>query len=104
MLKNLNEMRLGFTIGLLLFTGLVKAQNSDLINVDEVSRIEKTLSSDKMQGRETFTPGLDSAASFIAQEFKKAGLLPVNANSYFQNFSLIRTKPLSASATLDGVA
>jgi hypothetical protein len=95
-------MRLRLIIGLLLLTGFARAQKGDIINVNEVTRIEKALASDKMQGRESFTPGIDSAASFIAEEFRNAGLMPVNGQSYFQEFSLIRTKPLSMSATLDG--
>ena len=46
------------------------AQDIDkIINATEVERIEKTLSSDDMQGRKTFTPGIDKAADFIANEF-----------------------------------
>jgi Zn-dependent M28 family amino/carboxypeptidase len=95
-------MRSELIIVLLLFAVSVQAQDSAIINVDEVSRIEKTLSSDKMQGRKTFSPGIDSAANFIADEFRKAGLLPANGNSFFQEFSLIRTKPLKVSGILDG--
>ena len=48
------------------------AQNIDkIINPAEVERIEKILSADDMQGRKTFTPGIDKAADFIAAEFAK---------------------------------
>ncbi len=46
----------------------------DLITEKEVARIEKILSSDEMEGRRTFTKGIDKAAAFIADEFKKTGL------------------------------
>lgn len=44
------------------------------IQKEEVKRIEAALSSDKMEGREIFTPGIDSASVFIEKEFKKVGL------------------------------
>jgi hypothetical protein len=75
----------------------------DIINAKEVERIEKTLASDDMRGRRTFTPDIDKAADFIADEFKKAGLTTWNnSSSYRQEFSMIRPKFISASATLDG--
>jgi Zn-dependent M28 family amino/carboxypeptidase len=70
----------------------------------EVERIERILSADDMQGRKPFTPGIDKAADFIAAEFKKAGLQPVKAGSYFQDFSMLRTKLVSAKATVNGKA
>lgn len=41
------------------------------------------LASDELEGRATPSPGLDKAADFIAEQFKKAGLEPVDG-SYFQ--------------------
>ena len=46
----------------------------NIINVKDVTRIQKTLSSDEMLGRAVHTPGIEKAAEFIASEFKKAGL------------------------------
>lgn len=73
-----------------------------IINAAEVERIEKILSADDMQGRRTFTPGIDKAADFIAEEFKKAGLQPVNGKSYFQEFKLVKAKFISADGTING--
>ncbi len=95
----------------ILLTGLLAltvsfliAQNIDaIINVKEVERIEKKLAADDMRGRKTFSPEIDKAADFIAAEFKKAGLQTMNNNSSFrQEFSMIRTKFISAAAQLDG--
>ena len=82
------------------------AQNIDaIINVKEVERIEKTLASDDMRGRKTFSPDIDRAADFIAAEFKKAGLQTLNNNSsYRQEFAMVRPKFISAAAILDGVS
>ncbi len=76
-----------------------------IINAKEVERIERTLSSDEMQGRKAFTPGIDKAADFIATEFKKIGLQTENnSGSYLQVFSLVRPKFISASGVFDGIA
>ncbi len=82
------------------------SQNIDkILNAKEVERIEKTLSSDDMQGRATFTPGNDKAAAFIADEFKKAGLKTWNNSGTFiqQLPPMIGSKPVSLSAKMDGV-
>ena len=56
----------------------VHGQSIDkIVTSKEVSRIEKILSADDMQGRRTFTPGIDKASAFIESEFKKAGLKPL---------------------------
>jgi len=77
----------------------------DLINVKEVERIEKVLSADDMLGRKTFSPGIDKAAGFIAGEFQKSGLKFFNGlSSYRQEFSMIKTKFISATGNFDGQA
>ena len=42
-----------------------------IISIAEVERIEKILSADDMQGRRTFTAGIDKAADFIESEFQE---------------------------------
>lgn len=82
----------------------LSAQSIDkIINAAEVERIEKVLSSDDMRGRKTFTPDIDRAADFIAAEFKKNGLqyFP-GLNDYRQQFSMIKTKFISAEGHFDG--
>lgn len=83
------------------------AQDIDkIINAKEVERIERILSADDMEGRRTFTRGIDKAAAFIADEFKKTGLQTLsNTNgSYLQQFAMIRPKFISASCTFDGIS
>ncbi|MES2373163.1 MAG: M28 family peptidase [Bacteroidota bacterium] len=81
------------------------AQDIDkILNAKEVERIERTLSSDEMQGRATFSPGIDKAAAFIADEFKKAGLQPWNGTTFIQQLpNMVAGKPTSISIKLDGV-
>lgn len=72
-----------------------------IINATEVERIEKILAADDMQGRKTFTPGIDKAADFIAAEFAKSKLGFFGyANSYFQDITMIKTKPVELSGML----
>ena len=76
-----------------------------LIKQDDVDRIIKTLSADDMQGRATFTPGIEKAAQFIEGEYKKAGLVPLTGNKDFrQNFAMATVTPGAASVTINGKA
>ena len=94
-----------FTVGLFLLTTsflLAQTKIDDAINVRDVNRIEKTLSSDEMRGRKTFTPDIDRAADFIAGEFKKIGLedlqppasqLVADSDMYRQKFTVGSSHP-----------
>ncbi len=76
-----------------------------LIDQKDVERIIKSLAADDMQGRATFSPGIDKAATFIEGEFKKAGLQPLEGlSSYRQDFKVYRTSPEQTMVKLDGVA
>jgi peptidase M28-like protein len=84
-----------------LATTVTNAQKIDkIINAKEVERIEKTLSSDAMQGRRTFTPGIDKAALFVADEFRKSGIQQYKG-SYLQEFTIPQTLSV-VSGTLNG--
>jgi len=79
------------------------AQDIDkIITKDYVDRLIKTLSSDDMQGRATFSPGIDKAATFIEKEFKSIGLQPLEGKTYRQTFYKYQVKPQSAVLSLDG--
>ena len=75
---------------ILLFSFIVvalHAQEKPIIDKQEIVRIETTLASDKMQGRQIFTNGIDSASAFIEKEFKKIGLdYYKNLQNYRQEF------------------
>lgn len=74
-----------------------------IITNKEVTRIEKILSADDMQGRRTFTPGIDKASAFIESEFKEIGLQTFNgATNYRQEFSMTASKAVSSKITIDG--
>ncbi|OXA78433.1 Peptidase family M28 [Flavobacterium aquidurense] len=82
----------------------VHGQSIDkIITNKEVTRIEKILSADDMQGRRTFTPGIDKASAFIESEFAAIGLQTFNAaTNYRQEFSMTASSALSSKITIDG--
>lgn len=89
-----------FILTAIFFSGIIlHAQN---IDKNEVARILKTLSSDEMQGRAVFTPGIEKAAAFISDEFKKAGIQPYQDDSYYQVFYLKRANFKSVSGKVNG--
>ncbi|MGX7667416.1 M20/M25/M40 family metallo-hydrolase [Flavobacterium pedocola] len=74
---------------LLLLGSFGFSQKKPVIQASEVVRIETVLASDKMQGREIFSPGIDSASAFIEKEFQKAGLsFYGDLKSYRQEFEV----------------
>lgn len=76
----------------------------EIINVKEVQRIENVLASDEMRGRKTFSPEIDRAADFIANEFKSAGLKTWNNNiDYRQEFAMIKANEIATTANFDDV-
>ncbi len=89
---------------LLFITTLLDAQKAEkFISQNETERIEKFLSSDDLAGRQIYTPGIEKAASFIANEFKQNGLATFkNSASHLQSFTKISAKFIAASGNLDG--
>ena len=92
------QIKLVFVFMLLSFS--VFAQ----IEQPEVARILQTLCADDMQGRKPGTQASANAASFIANEFEKAGLkfLP-GTSSYIQQFNILSSTIIEASVSVDGV-
>ena len=66
------------------------------ISLSDLKRHMYVLASDSLEGRETGKPGLDKAARYIANEFKKYGIPALNG-SYFQNYVLDERKPNGVS-------
>jgi Zn-dependent M28 family amino/carboxypeptidase len=70
------------------FGFLAQAQVKPVIQKSEIVRIETELASDKMQGRQVFTAGIDSASAFIEKEFGKIGLAHFkDLKNYRQEFA-----------------
>ncbi|WP_266204617.1 M20/M25/M40 family metallo-hydrolase [Pontibacter kalidii] len=91
---------LAFACGL--FTA-ASAQQVSTITQNEVTRIVSTLSDDDMQGRASFTPGIEKAAKFIQAEFQRIGLQPLpGEDDHLQTFSVYRISPDEKEAKLNG--
>ncbi|MXV14578.1 M20/M25/M40 family metallo-hydrolase [Hufsiella ginkgonis] len=95
-----------YSLALLLLAGCAAQKPSSLVKNADVERIIRTLSADDMQGRGTFTPGIDKAAKFIESEFAKIGLQPLQGESGFRQVipDMYMIKPTLVEATVDGNA
>lgn len=91
------------TIAFLLLNSCVAQKPEQIIKEAEIARIIKTLSADDMEGRGTFTPGIDKAAKFIENEFKQIGLKPLAGYTGFrQEFMVQRIMPTAAKVKVNG--
>ncbi len=81
-----------------------KKQTASVANVvSDAERILKTLSADDMQGRATFTPGAEKAASFIENEFRAYGLQPISgATSFRQTFNVRNVSVRETDVNING--
>jgi hypothetical protein len=85
------------------FSSCAVQRPDQLVNQLDVERIVRILSSDDMQGRASFTPGAEKAATFIENEFKQIGLQPLTGEKGLrQTFMMNRIKPASTEVTIDG--
>lgn len=90
-------------VALLFLSSCAVQKPEKLIKEADVARLIKTLSSDEMEGRATFTPGIDKAAKFIENEFKEIGLQPLDVHmDYRQDFSVKRIKAGQIEALVNG--
>jgi hypothetical protein len=90
-------------VALLLLSSCAVQKPEKLIKEADVARLIKTLSSDEMEGRASFTPGIDRAAKFIENEFKEIGLQPLDVHmGYRQEFSVKRIKVGQIDAKING--
>lgn len=90
------------SLGLLALLGFM-AQAQSGIQKSEVTRIETELSSDAMEGRALFTPGIEKASVFIEGEFKRIGLNYYKGlQSYRQDFLIKGKKANNVIAIIPG--
>ena len=94
------------SVALLLFTACRTAESrqSPTLSAD-ASRIQRDiafLADDRFEGRGTGTPGIDSAAAFIAQRHASLGLKPLADGSFLQRFTA-RSAQMAHEGRADGV-
>lgn len=74
------------------------------IDAASVERVVTALSADEMLGRAPFTPGIDKAADFIADEFASIGLQKIGEmDGYLQRFVAYRLQVQSRRVVLNGI-
>ena len=61
------------------------------------------IASKEMEGRDTPSPGLEKAATYIEEHFKSLGLLPGNKDSYRQYYPLYRDSMISSDLIINNV-
>src|SRR5688572_29156305 len=88
-------------------TGMAPAAGEDpvatITTADMRARIA-FLASDALRGRDTPSPGLDTAAAWIAREFQRLGLEPGGENgTYFQRYPFIITTVSPEGAVWSGL-
>ena len=71
----------------LLILGFTEPLSSQSINESLVKKHIYTLANDSMQGRKAGTEGIEKAAKYIEDQFKKIGLKYFNNNSFRQTFN-----------------
>lgn len=83
-------------------TSVAQTAHAQIVNEQEVERILNTLAADDMEGRASFTPGIEKAADFIADEYRKIGLEEFGTENYRQTFYMSRITPGNSEVVLDG--
>jgi Zn-dependent M28 family amino/carboxypeptidase len=93
----------------LTLTAAAYGQQLGTITADSLRANLTFLASDELEGRATPSRGLDKAADYIGEQFKKAGLEPING-SYFQTATVAeltgnwkRNLPADAPTTVRNV-
>jgi len=71
----------------IVFFASIVACNKEYTPENKIKEDVSFLADDKLEGRQTGTPGEKAAAEYIANRFKELGLEPKGTNGYFQEFS-----------------
>ena len=65
------------------------AAASDVLSLETMQEVTRTLSSDEFEGREPGTPGEEKTVAYLAEQFAAAGLEPGNNGSWLQDVPLV---------------
>lgn len=74
------------------------------ITPDDMKKHLYIIAGKEMEGRDTPSPGLEKAASYIEEQFKAMGLTPGNNGSYRQYYPLYRDSITGSSLKINGDA
>ncbi len=78
------------------------AQRGPLVSTATLTTVTQILSSDAYEGRAPTTPGEDKAIALIADRFRKAGLIPGNGASWYQEVPMVETVAAPTALTISG--
>lgn len=85
------------------FTAISQQNGATVIDEKEVAAILETLSSDKLKGRQAFSPEIQLAADIIARSFEKSNLKVMPGNKgYLQSFTMVKATVGSGSQVTIG--
>jgi hypothetical protein len=73
------------------------------ISADDLKKHLYIIASKEMEGRDTPSPGLEKAATYIENHFRSLGLLPGNGDSYRQFYPLYKDSLLNTGLKVNGV-
>lgn len=82
-----------FTLAFVFIISSAFAQNPGFksITIEELDTHLTYLASDELKGRATGEPGLDLAASYLAEQAARIGLEPIDKNQdYFQEYTMVK--------------
>lgn len=100
--------RLFFLVLLLISLGTTAQKNNNpavyakTITAQDLRKNLGVIASAEMEGRNTPSPGLEKAADYIIENFKKYGVQPGNNGSYRQTYKLTKGAPGEMGLTIDG--
>ena len=80
------------------------AYGGPLISLATLTTVDQILSSDDYEGRAPTTAGEDKTVALIADRFRKAGLVPGNGTSWYQNVPMVETIATPSALTVTGGA
>jgi Zn-dependent M28 family amino/carboxypeptidase len=72
------------------------------LSLATLTSVTQILSSDDYEGRAPTTPGEDKSVALIADRFQKAGLMPGNKGSWYQNVPLAENSATPTALTVTG--
>lgn len=94
-----------FIVGLIAGTCCQAQLIDKVITEKNTIQIEAYLSSNAMEGRKTFTPAIDRAATYLASQMKSAGLQPLPVQKdYLQQFTMVQSQRVAAESKVNNVA
>lgn len=79
-----------------------QALSTSRIRAEVLSRDLEYLSSDALRGRDTFSPGFDSAAAYLVRRLRQAGLKPLgDGGGFYQYYEVVEEEVDTAGAYLE---